>query len=101
LIHNDFMAIIFNTTITFNIGEVFHFGSLPYNAEQNGALHRIADPDEESPLMALIMDTGSPHLTLARTTPMNSKAQRPQPVLVQWRITVMSARPRAILAHVT
>jgi hypothetical protein len=31
-IHNDSMAVIFNTTIIFNTGEVFHFGSLSCTA---------------------------------------------------------------------
>jgi hypothetical protein len=32
------MAIIFNTLVTFNAGEVFRFGSLSYNADQEGIL---------------------------------------------------------------
>jgi hypothetical protein len=69
------MVVVFNTTITFNTGEVFHSGSVSCIADQKGVLHRIADPAEEQyPPMDPIADAGSPHITLARTTMMNSKA---------------------------
>eukprot|EP00267_Zea_mays_P028122 XP_008657738.1 vegetative cell wall protein gp1-like [Zea mays] len=41
------MVVVFNTTITFNTGEVFHSGSVSCIADQKGVLHRIADPAEE------------------------------------------------------
>jgi hypothetical protein len=40
LIHDVSMAIIFNTPITFNVGEVFRFGSLSCIVDQEGVLHR-------------------------------------------------------------
>jgi hypothetical protein len=57
------MAIVFNTSIIFNVGEVFHFGSLLCITDRKGILHRIANPSEKgSSLMAPIADAGSPHL---------------------------------------
>jgi hypothetical protein len=41
------MAIIFNTSITFNAEEIFHFGSIYCIADQEGNLHRIADPSRK------------------------------------------------------
>jgi hypothetical protein len=80
LIHNDSMVIFFNTSIIFNVEEVFRFGSLSYIADRK-ELHCIADPaKKESSLMALTVDAGSPHLTSAKTTPTNSKSQGPRPV---------------------
>jgi hypothetical protein len=87
LINDDSMAIIFNTPITFNVGEVFRFGSVSYIADQEGVLHRIADPSEKrSSLMVPIAEEGSPCLTSAITAPMNSKARRPQPTFAPRRI---------------
>jgi hypothetical protein len=61
LIHVDSMAIIFNTPIAFNVGEVFCFGSLSCIADQEGILHRIVDPSEKrSSPMASIEEVGSP-----------------------------------------
>jgi hypothetical protein len=40
LIHDVSMAIIFNTPVTFNVGEVSRFGSLSCIADQEGVLHR-------------------------------------------------------------
>jgi hypothetical protein len=55
------MAIIFNTPIAFNVGEVFCFGSLSCIADQEGILHRIVDPSEKrSSPMASIEEVGSP-----------------------------------------
>jgi hypothetical protein len=42
--HDDSMAIIFNTMITFNAGEIFYFGSISYIVDQEDILHCIADP---------------------------------------------------------
>jgi hypothetical protein len=90
------MAIIFNTPITFNVGEVFRFGSLSYIAGQEGVLHRITDPSERrSSPMAPIAEAGSSHLTPTRTALMNSKAQKPQPTSTSRRITLASGGPRA------
>jgi hypothetical protein len=47
LIHDDSTAIIFNTLVSFNAGEMFCFGSLYCIAEQEGVLHRITDPSEK------------------------------------------------------
>jgi hypothetical protein len=101
LIHDDSMAIIFNTPITFNAGEVFHFGSLSYIVDQEGILHRIADPSEKrSSPVALIAGVGSSCLTPARTTLTNSKAWKPQPTSAPCRIAPTSGEPRAITTHV-
>ena len=60
LIPKDHMAIIFNTPIIFNAGEVFRFGSLSCIADREGVLHRIADPSEKrSYLRAPITKAGS------------------------------------------
>jgi hypothetical protein len=61
LIHDDSMAIIFNTPIAFNAGEEFCFGSLFCIANQEGILHRITDPSEKtSSPMASIMEESFP-----------------------------------------
>jgi hypothetical protein len=41
------MAITFNTMITFNAGEIFHFGSISCVVDQEGILHRIGDPSRK------------------------------------------------------
>jgi hypothetical protein len=43
------MAITFNTTIVFDVKEVFHFGSLSYITDQRGILHRVADAGSGAP----------------------------------------------------
>lgn len=66
LIHDDSMAIVFNTTTIFNTGEVFHFGSLSYIIVRERILHCIADlARKESSPVAPIVDAGSPCLTSA------------------------------------
>ena len=101
LIHANSMAIIFNTLIIFNVGEVFRFGSLSCIPDRKGILHRIADPSEKGcSLMVPIADAGSPHMTLARTTPTNSKVRRPQPTSAPRKTAAAAARPRAIVAPV-
>jgi hypothetical protein len=61
------MAIIFNTPIIFNAGEVFHFGSLSCIADREGILHHIADPSKKRPFpRGPIVEVGSPHPTSAR-----------------------------------
>jgi hypothetical protein len=42
--HDNSMAIIFNTPITFNAGEIFRFGSISCIEDQEGILHCIVDP---------------------------------------------------------
>lgn len=49
MINDDSMAINFKTMITFNPGEVFHFKSISGIVDQEGALHRIADPSRKKP----------------------------------------------------
>jgi hypothetical protein len=64
LIHDDSMAIIFNTPIAFNTGEEFRFGSLFCIADHKGILHRITDPSEKtSSPMAPITKESLPLLT--------------------------------------
>jgi hypothetical protein len=47
------MAIIFNTMITFNAGEILHFRSISCIADHEGILHRISDPSgKKSSLVA-------------------------------------------------
>jgi hypothetical protein len=46
LIDNDFMAITFNTMITFIAEEIFHFGSISC-ADRGGILHYIANPSRK------------------------------------------------------
>jgi hypothetical protein len=88
LIHDDSMAIIFNTPITFNVREVFRFGSISYIADQEGVDcgGRLATPKKRSSLMVPIAEEGSPRLTSTITSPMNSKARRPQPTFAPRRI---------------
>jgi hypothetical protein len=91
------MAIIFNTLIIFNVGEVFYFGSLSYITGREGVLHCIADPSEtRSSPMAPTVEACSPHLTSTKTTSMNSKARRPQPTSAPCRIVPMLGGPRTI-----
>jgi hypothetical protein len=100
LIHDDSMAIIFDTPVTFNAREVFCFGSLSYITNQEGVLHRIMDPSERrSSLMEPIAEAGSSHLT-PRTAPLNSKVRKPQPTFAPRRIAPASSRPRAITTPV-
>ena len=74
LIHDDSMAIVFNTLVIFNVEQVFRFGSLSCIVDREGVLHRITDPSEKrlSP-RASTTEAGSSHPTSARTTLMNSK----------------------------
>jgi hypothetical protein len=75
LIQNDSMAIIFNIPVTINAGVIFCFVSLSGIADQEGVLHRIADPSEKrSSLMAPNAGAGSSRLTPVRTAPMNCEA---------------------------
>jgi hypothetical protein len=53
LINDDSMAITFNTMITFNAREVFHFGSIPCIADRGGILHRIVDPPWKKPSLVV------------------------------------------------
>jgi hypothetical protein len=60
-INNDSMAITFNTMITFDAREVFHFTSISCITDQAGILHRIADPPGKKPsLMVPKAAAGSP-----------------------------------------
>jgi hypothetical protein len=94
------MATIFNTPFTFNAVEMFHYGSHSCIADQ-GVLHHTVDPSEKrSSLMAPIAGAGLPLLTLARITPTNSKAQKPQPASAPRKIVPASGGPRAITTHV-
>jgi hypothetical protein len=78
LIHDDSMAIVFNTLVIFNVEQVFRFGSLSCIVDREGVLHRITNPlEKRSSLMAPIVEAGLPHLILARTTLKNSKALIP------------------------
>lgn len=40
-IHDSFMAVICNTTIIFNVREVFHFRFFSFIADRKGVLHRV------------------------------------------------------------
>jgi hypothetical protein len=68
-IHKSYMPIVFNTVISFTVGEVFNFGSLSYSVDQNGALHCVADvgtKDQRSPATTLTKKNPSPR---PRATP--------------------------------
>jgi hypothetical protein len=64
LIYDNSMAIVFNIAVTFNVVEIFCFGSLSCIADQEGILHRIANPSEKrSSSMALNAGAGLPRPT--------------------------------------
>jgi hypothetical protein len=95
LIHDDSMAIVFNTLITFNAGEMFHFGSLSCIVDRKGVLHRIAGPFEEgSSPTTPAAKTGLAHPASAKTTPASFKARRPQPTSAARRIAPALDGPR-------
>jgi hypothetical protein len=74
LIQNNSMAIFFNIPVTFNTGVIFCFVSLSDIADQEGVLHRIADPSgKRSSPKAPNAGVGSYRLTPARTAPTNCK----------------------------
>lgn len=59
-IHTSSMAVVFNTTINFAIGEVFLFGSLSCIVDYRGALHRVAGVGEEALRVRAIASTKKP-----------------------------------------
>jgi hypothetical protein len=74
LIYDDSMAIVFNIPVTFNVAEIFFFGSLSCIVDQEGTLHHIADSfRKRSFLMVPNAGAGLPRPTPARTVPTNSK----------------------------
>lgn len=95
MIPDDSMDIVFNSPIIFNAGEVFYFGSPSCIVNREGILYCITDPFEKRPSpRAPIVKAGSSRPTLARTTPTNFRAQRPQPTFARRRITPTSVGPR-------
>jgi hypothetical protein len=66
LIYDDSMAITFNTMITFNAGEIFHFVSIPCITDQGGILHRIGDAFGKKSFLVAPKAAAGRHEQLAR-----------------------------------
>jgi hypothetical protein len=45
------MAITFKNKITLRLGAMFRFGTISCIADEEGALHRVADPLENKPFL--------------------------------------------------
>jgi hypothetical protein len=95
LIDDDSITIIFSTMITFNAGEIFHFGSIPCIAYQRGILHRITDPSRKKyfPVVPKA-DAGLPQIAPVRILPAGPEAQEPRRVFVPRKIAPKSGGPR-------
>jgi hypothetical protein len=101
LIDADSMAIAFNTMITFNTREIFHFGSISYIAYQGGILHRIVNPSrKKSSLVAPKATTGLPRTAPARIPPASPEVREPRLVFIPHKIMPKLGGPRDIVTPV-
>jgi hypothetical protein len=68
------MVIVFNDVFNFSAGEIFHFGSLSYVADQRGALHWVADigKDASRSRVAPVTAMVKPRLIMAQPAPARS-----------------------------
>ena len=75
LIHDDSMAIIFNTSITFNVEDICYFGFMSRITDLEGILHHIANPSgKKSSLGVPKAAAGLPRIAPARIPSAGPKA---------------------------